>query len=256
MSLLSDLSTLETKEETLLSNQVSMFAYDSTAYNSDDADGVESFDSSDHNTIPLKTPSVIATALFVIEKGLRDQASSLPRMLINHIFGRASYNLNKTVDVLSDLLSVLNDFVGNSNGLATLDNNGRIPASQLSEDAVEYKGAWNAETNTPNLNTVAKDTGDMYLVSVKGTQDIGEGSIQYNVGDEVIYNGTIWQRIPTGDVDSVNNISPDTDDNVTVNGNDISYDSGKVDIDDIPKAISYIENKLRYTFIGGQNNGN
>lgn len=247
MSLISDLTALITKEETLLTNKVSQFAYDSTAYNSDDADGVESFDSSDHNTIPVSTPSVIATASFVVEKGLRNQASSLPRMLINHIFGRASYNLNKTVDVLASLLNSIKDFAGEDSGLATLDNNGRLPSDQLPLSAIEYKGGWNASTNTPDLTTVTKHKGDMYLVSVAGTQDIGEGSVKYNVGDEVIYNGSVWQRIPTGDVDSVNNISPDTNENVLLDGDDIGYTKTGVNVSNISEAITYIKTKLGYT---------
>ena len=245
MSLLSDLATFISKEETLLTNKVSMLAYDSTAYDNDDADGVESFNPSDHNTIPVDTASVITTASFVVGKGLRDQASSLPRMLINHIFGRASYNLNKTVDVFTTLLNTLNDFIGESDGLATLDSQGRIPSEQLPLSAIEYKGAWNASTNNPDLITITKHTGDMYLVSVEGTQDIGEGSTKYNVGDEVIYDGTGWQKIPTGDVDSVNNTSPDSQENVTLYGNTIIYSGSQT----ISEAIEYIKTKLGYTNI-------
>ena len=97
------------------------------------------------------------------------------------------------------------------------------------------------------MNTVAKDKGDMYLVSVKGTQSIGEGTKQYNVGDEVIYNGTKWQRIPTGDVDSVNNISPDSNENVLLEGDDIRYTKTGANVSNISEAIVYIKTKLGYT---------
>lgn len=247
MALIDTITSLKNKINTLRgNNSVTNFAYTSTAFDEDDANGVTVFDPEADNNIPVSTNEIIKLNPFVTNKGLRDQASSFPRMFINHFFGRVSYNLNKTVDVIYGFLSVLEVSIGVSSGLATLDNAGRVPSSQITEDLIEYKGSWDANTNTPNLNTVAKTKGDMYLVSVKGTQNIGEGSIQYNVGDEVIYNGTIWQRIPTGDVDSVNNISP-VNDNVTVNGDDVSYTKTGVNVSNISEAIVYIKTKLGYT---------
>lgn len=93
---------------------------------------------------------------------------------------------------------------GTANGVATLDNTGRVPASQLTIDAMEYQGKWNADTNTPALVDGTGTDGDFYIVSVAGTQDLGGGSISFNVNDSVIYNGSRWERIPAGQVDSVN----------------------------------------------------
>lgn len=248
MALIDTITSLKNKIDTLRgNNSVTNFAYTAVAYDRDDANGRTVFDPDAENNIPVRTNSIIKLNPFVTNKGLRDQSSSFPKMFINHFFGRVSYNLNKTVDVLYGLLDTLASFIGNANGIATLDSSGRIPSSQLAEDAIEYKGAWNANTNTPNLNTVDKDKGDMYLVSVKGTQDVGEGSVQFNVGDEVIYNGTVWQRIPTGDVDSVNNISPDANENVLLNGDDVGYTKTGVNVSNISEAIVYIKTKLGYT---------
>jgi hypothetical protein len=61
-------------------------------------------------------------------------------------------------------------------------------------DIVEFKGGWNASTNTPALASGAGNIGDLYRVSVAGTRDIGEGSKHFAVGDTVIYNGSIWQK--------------------------------------------------------------
>lgn len=249
MALIDTITSLKNKINTLRgNNSVTNFAYTSTAYDEDDANGVTVFDPEAENNIPVSTNEIIKLNPFVTDKGLRDQSSSFPRMFINHFFGRVSYNLNKTVDVFYGFLDSLNTFIGNNNGLATLDNNGRIPESQITEDLISYRGAWNANTNTPDLTTITKSKGDMYLVSVKGTQDIGEGSIVYNVGDQVIYNGTIWQKIPTGDVDMVNNISP-VDDNVTVNGDDIHYSTTASGVTNISEALSYIKTKIGYTNI-------
>ena len=243
MSIISDVRSLLAKEKTIQDNRVSFFAYDSTAYNTDDANGIDVYHAYAHNNIP--SLSAIVTSVLVQEKGYRDQSSSIARMLLNHFFGRASYNLNKTVDVLAGLLNSLDIYLGTAGGLATLDENGHIPSSQLTEDAIEYKGAWNAETNTPDLDTVPRTKGDMYLVSVKGTRTLvdGEGETTYNVGDEVIFNGTIWQKIPTGDVDSVNGYQPDAEENIILEGDDIMYDSTTT----VPEAITAIKQGLGVT---------
>jgi hypothetical protein len=83
---------------------------------------------------------------------------------------------------------------GAVNGLAELDGTGKLPASQLSISAMEYKGTWNASTNTPTLADGAGNLGDTYKVSVTGSQDLGSGSITFDAGDWVIYSGTVWEK--------------------------------------------------------------
>ena len=83
---------------------------------------------------------------------------------------------------------------GVANGVATLDAGGKIPSAQLPSSVMEYKGTWNANTNTPTLADGVGDNGDVYVVSVAGTQDLGSGSITFAVGDWVVYNGSIWEK--------------------------------------------------------------
>lgn len=83
---------------------------------------------------------------------------------------------------------------------ADLDANGRIPYSQLPESAMEYKGEWNANTNTPTLTDGTGDVGDFYIVSVAGTS-LGQ---TFAVNDRVIYNGSTWDKLAGGAVESVN----------------------------------------------------
>ena len=224
MAIRDEILTLKNKEGTLAGNKVCNFAYDDTAFEDDTttgANGVTTYNYNNHNNIPVKDPTVLKTNPTIISKGFRSQVSVLPRMLLNHIFGRVSYNLNKTVDTFNSLLSNLYNYIGQPNGLATLDNTGRLPYSQLSLSAVEYKGAWNASTNTPTLASGTGTFGDEYIVSTQGTQNLGEGSITYRVGDRVIYNGSIWQRIPASSVRTVNLKTPDANGNVTVNASDM-----------------------------------
>jgi hypothetical protein len=106
---------------------------------------------------------------------------------------------------------------GSANGYAALDANGRVPSSQLPSSAFEYKGNWNAATNTPTLADGTGDAGDMYRVSVAGNQDLGSGTIDFQVGDYLLYNGAEWDKIDNTDsVSSVNGATGavvlDTDD--------------------------------------------
>lgn len=94
---------------------------------------------------------------------------------------------------------------GAANGVATLDSGSKIPAAQLPDEVMSYKGNWNASTNTPTLIDGTGNTGDIYKTSVGGTQDLGSGSIIFSVGDWVLYNGTVWEKaINSNSVTSVN----------------------------------------------------
>ncbi len=84
---------------------------------------------------------------------------------------------------------------GSPNGVATLDLNGRVPYSQLPESAVEFKGYWNASTNTPALADGTGTKGDMYYVDVAGIRDLGSGTQRFYVGDRVLYDGSIWKNM-------------------------------------------------------------
>lgn len=97
---------------------------------------------------------------------------------------------------------VLTD-TGQANGIASLDGNGRVPYTQLPESAMEFKGTWNASTNTPTLTSGVGDSGDFYVVSVGGTWN----NIDFNVNDRIIFDGVTahdWIRLVAGEVNSVN----------------------------------------------------
>jgi len=61
-----------------------------------------------------------------------------------------------------------------------------IAASQV------FKGTWDASTNTPTLTDGVGTAGWDYRVVVSGTWN----TISFNAGDDISYNGSIWQRIP------------------------------------------------------------
>lgn len=118
----------------------------------------------------------------------------------------AGTNISVVDTSTSATVSVAN--VGSPNGIASLDGGGKVPITQLPSSIMEYKGTWNATTNTPTLADGTGDTGDTYRINVGGTQNLGSGSITFDVGDYVIYNGTIWQKSDTTDaVASVNSLT-------------------------------------------------
>jgi len=70
--------------------------------------------------------------------------------------------------------------------------------------ALNYKGTWNATTNTPTLASSVGVKGDYYLVSVAGSTTLNGISV-WGVGDSVAFNGVTWQRIEGGaDLEGVN----------------------------------------------------
>lgn len=88
---------------------------------------------------------------------------------------------------------------GAANGYAGLDSNGRIPVTQLPSSVMEYQGTYNASSGVPTLADGTGNTGDVYRVTVAGSKNLGSGSISFDVGDYVIYNGTVWQKSDTTD---------------------------------------------------------
>lgn len=95
---------------------------------------------------------------------------------------------------------------GANNGVATLDGAGKVPLSQLPNSIMEYKGTWDASTNTPALSNGTGNAGDVWRVTVAGSHDFGAGPISFEVGDYAIYNaaGEYEKADTTDSVSSVN----------------------------------------------------
>ena len=125
---------------------------------------------------------------------------STPRT-INGISFNGSENI-----IITDNTRILNSEKAANNGVATLDGSGKVLISQLPVGTQSFKGTWNASTNTPSLANGSGSVGWTYIVSIAGTQNLGINNNSYNAGDNVIYNGTIWQLSPNASsVVSVNN---------------------------------------------------
>ena len=119
-------------------------------------------------------------------------ASTAP---VTSVAGRSGAITLAVADV-TDAQSVMQK--GQPSGYPSLDTSGFIPISQLPasvQGALTYYGSWNASINTPTLTSGVGSNGALYIVSVSGTTSL-DGVSLWNVGDEVVFNGTTWQRIP------------------------------------------------------------
>lgn len=153
---------------------------------------------------------------------------------------------------------------GQPNGYAALDGSGRIPSSQLAVSALEYKGAWDANTNSPALASGVGTTGDTYCVSVAGTTNL-DGITDWQVGDFLIFNGTTWEKLDNTDaVASVNGqqgvVVLDTDD-IAEGVTNLYYTSARFDSDFAGKdtddlsegAVNFYYTEARFdTSFGGK----
>jgi|694.fasta_scaffold43888_7 hypothetical protein len=176
--------------------------------------------------------------------------------MANQIVVSAGAKVRNLQDVIIGTSGVLTSLGFDvANGVPRLDVNGKILVSQLPNSVMEYKGTWNAATNTPTLANGTGNQGDVYLCNVAGTVDFGAGAIAFVVGDQVIYSGSIWQRASgaTGTVTSVAitesgdslNItgSPITTSgtiNIGFNGTNLQYVNGAGNLTTFPTLITSI----------------
>jgi hypothetical protein len=75
--------------------------------------------------------------------------------------------------------------------------------------ALNYKGTWNASTNSPALASGVGSKGDYYVVSVAGNTNL-DGETLWGVGDWAAFNGTEWQKVDGGSTGNFTTISVNT----------------------------------------------
>lgn len=122
--------------------------------------------------------------------------------LIGQATGTGDTNSSITVtldnnSIISKILSGFSPTVGTVTGTTTILQAFEYQAAQLQllSSAIIYNGIWNANTNLPSLASGVGVSGQLYIVSVAGSTNL-DGNNNWNVGDQAIYDGTVWQRIP------------------------------------------------------------
>ena len=104
--------------------------------------------------------------------------------------------------------------------------------------ALNYKGTWNASTNSPTLTSGSGTKGDYYVVSVAGSTTL-DGISNWGVGDWAAFNGSTWQRVEGGaNLNGVDlSITGNADmGNIRVAGNTISSTNTNGDVNISPNG--------------------
>ena len=81
----------------------------------------------------------------------------------------------------------------------TINGSGVIAANITG--AIVFQGGWSAATNTPTLNNTSSaynTNGFEFVCTAAGTVNFGLGNTTFAVGDNVIYDGVKWVKIPIG----------------------------------------------------------
>lgn len=124
------------------------------------------------------------------------------------VYGRATAGSNLSS---SDVTSAIGftpanaALIGANNGIASLDETGKVPVAQLPDSVLggmQYKGVWNATTNSPPLASGVGSKGWYYKVSVAGNTSV-DGQTNWSVGDIIVFNGAVWDKIEGGTPDVV-----------------------------------------------------
>ena len=113
------------------------------------------------------------------------------------------------LDAIDSLQSQINTLIPSQTGNAGkfLTTNGTTTSWATAgggSGGLSYQGTWNASTNTPTLASSTGTNGYYYIVSTAGSTNLN-GITDWQVGDWLLFNGSVWQKIDqTNAVTSVN----------------------------------------------------
>jgi hypothetical protein len=110
------------------------------------------------------------------------------------------------IDALASLQTQINNLIpsqtGNAGKVLTTDGTDLSWASV--GGGLSYQGTWNANTNTPTLTSGSGGSGYYYIVATAGSTNL-DGITDWQIGDWLLFNGTVWQKIDQSNlVTSVN----------------------------------------------------
>lgn len=112
-------------------------------------------------------------------------------------WGDITGTLSNQTDLQTELDSKINiSEKGALNGVATLDNNGKLPANQMPYEAFQYRGELqsgddltsNTSSNSYVNSTTEYSTGDLFIASNNGNIIVSDGTIDIVDGDTIIIN--------------------------------------------------------------------
>jgi len=123
------------------------------------------------------------------------------------IIGNGGGTSQTVLDTLDSLQSQINSLIPSQTGNSGkyLTTNGSVLSwASIAGGGLSYQGTWNASTNIPTLTSSTGTNGYYYIVSTSGSTNL-DGITDWVVGDWLLFNGTVWQKIDQSNlVTSVN----------------------------------------------------
>ena len=110
------------------------------------------------------------------------------------------------LDTLASLQTQITNLIPSQTGNSGkfLTTNGTSTSWASVAGGLSYQGTWNASTNTPTLTSSVGVNGYYYIVSTAGSTNLN-GITDWQVGDWLLFNGSVWQKIDQSNlVTSVN----------------------------------------------------
>ena len=112
----------------------------------------------------------------------------------------------QVLDTLASLQTQINNLIPSQTGNSGkfLTTNGSALSWANVAGGLSYQGTWNASTNTPTLTSSVGVNGYYYIVATAGSTNLN-GITDWQIGDWLMFNGTVWQKIDQSNlVTSVN----------------------------------------------------
>jgi len=104
------------------------------------------------------------------------------------------------LDTLASLQSQINTLIPSQTGNSGkyLTTNGTSTSWATITGSLSYQGTWNASTNTPTLASSTGTKNYYYVVATAGSTNLN-GITDWQIGDWLLFNGSVWQKIDTTD---------------------------------------------------------
>jgi hypothetical protein len=112
----------------------------------------------------------------------------------------------QVLDTLASLQTQINNLIPSQTGNSGkfLTTNGSVLSWDNVAGGLDYQGTWDASTNTPTLASGVGINGYYYITATAGSTNL-DGITDWQIGDWLLFNGTVWQKIDQSNlVTSVN----------------------------------------------------
>jgi len=111
--------------------------------------------------------------------------------------GTSQSVLDSIASLQAQITALIPSQTGNSGKYLT--TNGSVLSWATVPGILNYQGTWNASANTPTLASSTGTQGYYYIVGTSGSTNLN-GITDWVVGDWLLFNGSVWQKIDTTDL--------------------------------------------------------